>query len=65
MSDPAVQPALAQEAAFTPARATLRLPAFLEFLILGATSFGGVVPYLRNSLVVTRQWGEDKKFSVV
>jgi hypothetical protein len=23
---------------------------FLEFLVIGATSFGGVVPYLRGSL---------------
>ena len=27
---------------------------FLEFLIIGATSFGGVVPYLRGSLVTKR-----------
>jgi chromate transporter len=35
---------------------------FLEFLIIGATSFGGVVPYLRGSLVVKRQWIDDKEF---
>jgi chromate transporter len=35
---------------------------FLEFLIIGATSFGGVVPYLRNSLVAKRQWIDDKEF---
>jgi chromate transporter len=35
---------------------------FLEFLIIGATSFGGVVPYLRGSLVTKRRWLDDKEF---
>jgi len=36
---------------------------FLEFLLIGATSFGGsVVAYLRDSLVVKRQWLGDKEF---
>jgi chromate transporter len=35
---------------------------FLEFLIIGATSFGGVVPYLRDSLVTKRRWVDDKEF---
>src|SRR6516164_2357602 len=35
---------------------------FLEFLIIGATSFGGVVPYLRGALVAKRQWIDDKEF---
>ena len=35
---------------------------FLEFLIIGATSFGGVVPYLRASLVTKRGWIDDKEF---
>lgn len=35
---------------------------FLEFLTIGATSFGGVVPYLRGSLVSKRQWLSDKEF---
>src|SRR5579864_8126372 len=35
---------------------------FLEFLIIGATSFGGVVPYLRESLVIKRHWVDDKEF---
>ncbi len=35
---------------------------FLEFLIIGASSFGGVVPYLRGSLVTKRQWVDDKEF---
>ena len=34
----------------------------MEFLIIGATSFGGVVPYLRGSLVTKRQWIDDKEF---
>jgi chromate transporter len=35
---------------------------FLKFLIIGATSFGGVVPYLRGSLVTKRHWVDDKEF---
>jgi chromate transporter len=35
---------------------------FLEFLIIGATSFGGVVPYLRGSLVNKRHLVDDKEF---
>ena len=35
---------------------------FLEFLTIGATSFGGPVPYLRGSLVTKRQWLDDRQF---
>ncbi|MBV8672137.1 MAG: chromate transporter [Acidobacteriaceae bacterium] len=42
-------------------RASIR-QIFLEFLIIGATSFGGVVPYLRASLVTKRGWIDDKEF---
>jgi chromate transporter len=35
---------------------------FWQFLIIGATSFGGVVPYLRNSLVGKNHWVDDKEF---
>jgi chromate transporter len=35
---------------------------FLEFLTIGATSFGGVVPYLRGSLVGKQKWLNDKEF---
>jgi chromate transporter len=35
---------------------------FLEFLTIGATSFGGVVPYLRGSLVSKQSWLSDKEF---
>ena len=38
------------------------LDIFLEFLIIGATSFGGGVPYLRNSLIVKRHWVDDREF---
>ena len=34
----------------------------LQFLIIGATSFGGVVPYLSNSLVAKLHWVDDKEF---
>jgi len=36
---------------------------FTEFLIIGATSFGGgVVAYLRSGLVEKRNWVDDKEF---
>jgi chromate transporter len=36
---------------------------FLEFLFIGATSFGGaVVAYLRSSLVGKRRWIDDQEF---
>ena len=35
---------------------------FLEFLIIGGTSFGGAVPYLRDALVARRHWLDDKSF---
>ena len=35
---------------------------FFEFLTIGATSFGGAVPYLRGSLVTKRAWLGDKEF---
>ncbi len=36
---------------------------FLEFLVIGATSFGGgVVAYLRNGLVERRAWLDDRSF---
>lgn len=39
------------------------LDIFLEFLLIGATSFGGgVVTYLRAGLVAKRQWIDDKEF---
>src|ERR1700756_4780290 len=38
------------------------LSIFMEFLKIGATSFGGVVPYLRAALVTDRHWLDDKEF---
>jgi chromate transporter len=35
---------------------------FLDFLIIGSTSFGGPVPYLRDRLVVKNQWLDEKQF---
>lgn len=35
---------------------------FWQFLIIGTTSFGGVVPYLREGLVTKNHWVDDKEF---
>src|SRR5215470_13893560 len=35
---------------------------FLQFLIIGSTSFGGVVPYLREGLVTKNHWVNGKEF---
>jgi len=35
---------------------------FVQFLIIGASSFGGVVPYLRAALVAKRHWINDREF---
>ena len=35
---------------------------FIAFLIIGSTSFGGPVPYLREHLVARRKWLDDKSF---
>lgn len=35
---------------------------FVEFLIIGGTSFGGVVPYLRGGLVTRNGWLDDREF---
>jgi chromate transporter len=63
MSETGAKPALQTTAGATTAPAEVSVfQIFLEFLIMGATSFGGVVPYLRNSLVTKRQWIDDKEF---
>ncbi len=63
MSDAVVQPPLETAAAALPDETRVSLgQIFLEFLIIGATSFGGVVPYLRGSLVTKRHWIGDKEF---
>jgi chromate transporter len=63
MSEIAAKPALQPTAgaAIAPAEVSI-FQIFLEFLIIGATSFGGVVPYLRESLVTKRHWVDDKEF---
>ena len=38
------------------------LQIFVAFLIIGSTSFGGAVPYLRERLVARRKWLDDKRF---
>jgi chromate transporter len=35
---------------------------FWQFLVIGATSFGGAVPYLRSHLVARRHWLDEKEF---
>jgi len=58
----AAKPAL-QAVVAAPEAATVSIgQIFLEFLMIGATSFGGVVPYLRGSLVTKRGWINDKEF---
>jgi chromate transporter len=63
MSDSATKAALQTSGSVVPTMAEVSIgQIFLEFLIIGATSFGGVVPYLRGSLVTKRQWIDDKEF---
>ena len=61
MSEAGQNPAAQVMAAAVPKAVTI-WQIFLEFLTIGATSFGGVVPYLRGSLVTKRQWLDDKEF---
>jgi chromate transporter len=62
MADTAAKAALQTGETAAKAAAVSIWEIFLEFLIIGATSFGGVVPYLRESLVTKRQWIDDKEF---
>ncbi len=63
MSDAAASADSQSAAGVAPAIAEVSIgQIFLEFLIIGATSFGGVVPYLRGSLVTKRHWIDDKEF---
>jgi chromate transporter len=63
MNEPSeVRPAKPERVPDAPASVSI-LQIFLEFLLIGATSFGGgVVAYLRNSLVVRRAWLDDRAF---
>jgi chromate transporter len=63
MSETSSKPALQRgtDTATAPSEVSIGL-IFQEFLIIGASSFGGVVPYLRGSLVTKRHWVDDKEF---
>jgi chromate transporter len=62
MSDAAAKPAVqpSETAAAKPAASIWDI--FQQFLMIGATSFGGVVPYLRDRLVTKTGWIDDKEF---
>lgn len=63
MSDTALNSPLDEAALVRAAREKVSvLDIFLAFLTIGATSFGGVVPYLRDGLVSKRHWVDDKEF---
>ena len=63
MSDTAARLARQRDADSATASAEVSIgQIFLEFLIIGAISFGGVVPYLRGSLVTKQHWIDDKEF---
>jgi chromate transporter len=63
MSDAAAKTFPPATTAAVPATAGVSLGnIFMEFLKIGATSFGGVVPYLRTALVSDKHWLDDKQF---
>jgi chromate transporter len=62
MSDAALNPTLETLHAAAPVAQASIAQIFLEFLLIGTTSFGGVVPYLRGSLVTKQHWVDDKEF---
>jgi chromate transporter len=62
MSDAALNPTVEALHAAAPVVQASIAQIFFEFLLIGATSFGGVVPYLRGSLVTKRHWVDDKEF---
>jgi len=63
MSELAVSSPTEQSPATAAGTSATVLQIFLEFLLIGATSFGGgVVAYLRNALVTKRAWLDDKAF---
>jgi chromate transporter len=63
MSENAASSSTKQSPATTSGAAATVLQIFLEFLLIGATSFGGgVVAYLRNALVAKRAWLDDRAF---
>jgi chromate transporter len=62
MNAPIVQKRISDDESAASVAAVPVREIFLEFLTIGATSFGGAVPYLRGSLVSKRQWVNDKEF---
>lgn len=59
---PTPGPQLVKTTASLPREASI-FEIFTVFLLIGATSFGGgVVAYLRNSLVAKHEWVDDKTF---
>ena len=52
----------AAEATPDPPQAVGAFELFREFLLIGATSFGTTIPYLRAALVERRGWLADKEF---
>jgi len=63
MSEASTTPAVTVSAVAATTTPPSILQVFVEFLIIGATSFGGgVVAYLRNGLVTKRGWLDDKAF---
>jgi chromate transporter len=62
MNDAAAKPLPLGTDTAAPTAAVSIWDIFMEFLKIGATSFGGVVPYLRDALVSKRQWIDDKEF---
>src|SRR6516225_12417100 len=62
MSETEMEAALPQKSAKLRSGGVSMKRIFLEFLTIGTTSFGGVVPYLRGSLVSKQRWLSDKEF---
>lgn len=62
MSDAAAKAFPPIAAAAIPSARVSLLDIFMQFLKIGATSFGGPVPYLRAALVADLHWLDDKQF---
>jgi len=62
MSNPEANPLPQVADATAPGVGASTWDIFVEFLITGATSFGGPVPYLRTALVDKRHWIDEKQF---
>ena len=60
MSDTTISPQMVSDGGSEPHAVVTIWDIFLQFLIIGATSFGGVVPYLREALVTRLGWLDDK-----